>query len=41
MKFEKIRLQKKENAEKLEKRIEIKNLDELALRNFLTNEGSS
>jgi flagellar export protein FliJ len=41
MKFEKIRLQKKENAEKLEKRIEIKNLDELAIRNFLTNEGSS
>ena len=38
MKFEKIRLQKKENAEKLEKKIDVKNLDEVALRNFLTNE---
>ena len=38
MKFEKIRLQKKENFEKLERRIDSKNLDEIALRNFLTSD---
>jgi flagellar biosynthesis chaperone FliJ len=40
MKFEKIRLQKKENIEKLERRTDSKNLDEIALRNFLVNDNS-
>ncbi|MDA9900960.1 flagellar FliJ family protein [Gammaproteobacteria bacterium] len=40
MKFEKIRLQKKENFEKIERRIDSKNLDEIALRNFLTSDNS-
>ena len=40
MKFEKIRLQKKENFERLERRIDSKNLDEIALRNFLTSDNS-
>ena len=40
MKFEKIRLQKKEDFEKLERRIDSKNLDEIALRNFLTSDNS-
>jgi flagellar biosynthesis chaperone FliJ len=40
MKFEKIRLQKKEDFEKLQRRIDSKNLDEIALRNFLTSDNS-
>ena len=40
MKFEKIRLQKKENIEKVERRTDSKNLDEIALRNFLVNDNS-
>jgi flagellar biosynthesis chaperone FliJ len=40
IKFEKIRLQKKDSIERLERKIETKNLDEIALRNFLVSDRS-
>jgi flagellar biosynthesis chaperone FliJ len=40
IKFEKIRLQKKDGIERLERKIETKNLDEIALRNFLVSDRS-